>query len=68
MTAITIILAMSFGVILRKIWGGNRTWVGAKAQAILMSVWRTCWQRGAVALDFLSHLLRGHLEPLAQPP
>ena len=60
--------AMRFGVILRKIWGGNRTWAGAKAQAILMSVWRTCWQQGRIALDFLSHLLRGHIEPLAQPP
>ena len=60
--------AMRFGVILRKVWGGNRTWVGAKAQAILMSVWRTCWQQGRAALDFLSHLLRGRIEPLAQPP
>ncbi len=51
-------LAIRFGVILRKVWGGNRTWVGARAQAILMSVWRTCWQRGFNALDFLSQLLR----------
>ncbi len=60
--------AMRFGVILRKVWGGNRTWTGAKAQAILMSVWRTCWQQSRTALDFLSHLLRGQIEPLAQPP
>jgi transposase len=60
--------AMRFGVILRKVWGGNRTWAGAQAQAILMSVWRTCWQQGRSAVDFLSHLLRGHIEPLAQPP
>ena len=60
--------AMRFGVILRKVWGGNRTWAGAKAQAILMSVWRTCWQQGRTALDFLSRLLRGHIEPLALPP
>jgi hypothetical protein len=26
----------------RKIWGGNRTWSDAWAQAMLMSVWRTC--------------------------
>jgi transposase len=51
-------LAIRFGVILRKVWGGNRTWVGARAQAVLMSVWRTCWQRGRNALDFLSQLLR----------
>jgi transposase len=60
--------AMRFGVILRKVWGGNRTWAGAKAQAILMSVWRTCWQQGRIALDFLSQLLRGQIEALALPP
>src|SRR5215467_1021910 len=47
-------LAIRFGVILRKVWGGNRTWAGARAQAILMSVWRTSWQRGRSALHFLS--------------
>jgi transposase len=51
-------LAIRFGVILRKIWGGNRTWVGARAQAALMSLWRTCWQRGRNAVNFLSQLLR----------
>jgi transposase len=56
-------LAMRFGVILRKVWGGNRTWSGAKAQAVLMSVWRTCWQQQRSALDFLSQLLRG--QPVA---
>jgi transposase len=52
-------LAIRFGVILRKVWGGSRTWVGARAQSVLMSVWRTCWQQGRSALDFLSQLLRG---------
>ena len=47
-------LAIRFGVILRKVWGGSRTWVGAQAQAVLMSVWRTCWQQGRSAQDFLS--------------
>jgi hypothetical protein len=41
------------------VWGGSRTWAGARAQAVLMSVWRTCWQQGLSALDFLSQLLRG---------
>src|SRR5262249_56712964 len=45
-------LAIRFGVILRKVWGGSRTWAGARAQAVLMSVWRTCWQQGGSALDF----------------
>ena len=62
-------LAIRFGVILRKVWGGSRTWAGApRAQAVLMSVWRTCWQQGRSALDFLSQLLRGTPVPLALPP
>jgi transposase len=61
-------LAIRFGVILRKVWGGSRTWVGARAQSVLMSVWRTCWQRGHNALDFLSQLLRGSPAALALPP
>jgi transposase len=61
-------LAIRFGVILRKVWGGSRTWVGARAQSVLMSVWRTCWQHGRSALDFLSQLLRDQLVALAQPP
>jgi transposase len=61
-------LAIRFGVILRKVWGGSRTWVGARAQSVLMSVWRTCWQHGRSALDFLSQLLRGPPAALALPP
>jgi transposase len=61
-------LAIRFGVILRKVWGGSRTWVGARAQSVLMSVWRTCWQQGQSALDFLSQLLRGTQVALAMPP
>ena len=33
-------------VIARKVWGGNRTWSGARTQQILVSVLRTCWQQG----------------------
>jgi transposase len=61
-------LAIRFGVILRKVWGGSRTWAGARAQAVLMSVWRTCWQQGRSALDFLSQFLRGGPVTLALPP
>jgi transposase len=61
-------LAIRFGVILRKVWGGSRTWPGAPAQSVLMSVWRTCWQQGRSALDFLSQLLRGAPVALALPP
>jgi transposase len=61
-------LAIRFGVILRKVWGGSRTWAGAPAQSVLMSVWRTCWQQGRSTLDFLSRLLRGTPVALALPP
>jgi transposase len=60
--------AIRWGVILRKVWGGNRTWAGARAQAVLMSAWRTCGQQGRSAVDWLSQLLRGQLVPLVLPP
>jgi transposase len=61
-------LAIRFGVILPKVWGASRTWVGARAQSVLVSVWRTCWQQGRSALDCLSQLLRGIPVALATPP
>ena len=61
-------LAIRFGVLLRKVWGGSRTWAGARAQSVLMSVWRTCWQQGRSALNFLSQLLRGTPVALPLPP
>jgi transposase len=61
-------LAVRFGVILRKVWGGSRTWAGARAQSVLMSVGRTCWQQQRSALGFLSQLLRGAPAALALPP
>ena len=61
-------LAIRFGVLLRKVWGGSRTWAGARAQSVLTSVWRTCWQQGRSALDFLSQLLRGTPAAVALPP
>ena len=41
----------------RKVWGGNRTDDGKDAQSILMSVFRTCVQRGLIAIDFLVTIL-----------
>jgi hypothetical protein len=61
-------LAIRFGVILPKVWGGSRPWAEAQAQSVLMSVWRTCWQQGRSALDFLSQLLRGAPVALALHP
>ena len=40
-------------VVNRKVYGGNRTWNGAAAQSIIMSVLVTCAQRGIGSLQFL---------------
>jgi transposase len=45
-------------VIARKVWGGNRTWEGARTQQILVSVLRTCWQQGKDAFPRCVRLLR----------
>jgi transposase len=45
-------------VIARKVWGGNRTWGGARTQQILVSVLRTCWQQGKDAFTHCVRLLR----------
>jgi transposase len=50
-------------VVNRKVWGGNRTWQGARAQEVLMSVLETCRRAGRSALDFVSASLRAFLNP-----
>ena len=55
-------------VVNRKVWGGNRTEAGAKAQGVLTSVLRTCWQAGRSAIDFVSQTLRAFGNPLLQTP
>ncbi len=45
-------------VVNRKVWGGNRTEAGAKAQEVLSSVLQTCKRQGQAALDFVSQTLR----------
>jgi transposase len=49
--------AMRPAVVNRKVRGGNRTWIGAKAQSVLTSVIRTCEQLGLVAIDYLVQTL-----------
>lgn len=44
-------------VVNRKVWGGNRTWQGARWQGILTSVIRTCEQRALHSFDFLINAL-----------
>lgn len=55
-------------VVNRKVWGGNRTENGARAQSILMSVLRTCAQQHRDALDFVSHALHGQRPRLQLAP
>ena len=45
-------------VVNRKVWGGNRTPVGAQAQGVLMSVLETCRRQTRSALDYISQTLR----------
>jgi transposase len=45
-------------VVNRKVWGGNRTWVGAQAQGVLVSVLETCRRQTRSAIDFVSQTLR----------
>lgn len=45
-------------VVNRKVWGGNRTDAGAKAQSILMSVIQTTKQRGTDTLSYISSALK----------
>lgn len=58
--------AIRLAVVNRKVWGGNRTWPGAHAQAVLTSVIQTCRKQAVVVLDFLSQSLRG-LSPILFP-
>jgi len=55
-------------VVNRKVWGGNRTWRGACAQGILMSVLETCKQAGWSALEFISQTLRAFNNPFLPSP
>ena len=45
-------------VVNRKVFGGNRTEAGGRAQEILASLFATCAQRGYEAMNYLSQLLR----------
>ena len=49
--------AMRPAVVNRIVWGGNRTWTGAQAQSLIMSVIRTCSQRALQPFAFLQTLL-----------
>ena len=42
-------------VVNRKVWGGNRTWAGAKAQSILTSLIQTCRLRLSAFVEITSY-------------
>jgi transposase len=50
--------ALRPAVVNRKVWGGNRTTAGAKAQSVLLSVLETCRRQSRSVLDYVSHTLR----------
>ena len=45
-------------VVNRKVWGGNRTAAGARAQGVLMSVFETCCRQTLSVVDHVSRTLR----------
>jgi transposase len=53
-------------VVNRKVWGGNRTWRGARTQGTIMSVLRTATQQGIDAIDYLARYARAP-DPTAVP-
>jgi transposase len=55
-------------VVNRKVWGGNRTWLGAGTQQVLMSVLQTCRRRARPALEFVSATLRAWGNRLLRVP
>jgi len=50
-------------VVNRKVWGGNRTWIGAHTQAVLSSVLVTCNQLLRSPILFLSEVLTATKPP-----
>ena len=52
----------------RKVWGGNRTWPGAHAQEVLLSVLETCRRKGRPGLEFVSQTLRAFGNPQLPRP
>jgi transposase len=58
--------AIRLAVVNRKVWGGNRTWVGARSQGVITSVIQSCRKQVQPVVDFLSQTLRG-LSPILFP-
>lgn len=60
--------ALKTPIVNRKVWGGNRTWNGGRAQEVNSSVLQTCRNKAQDAILYLSNAFRGLLGKLLQPP
>ena len=56
--------ALKTPIVNRKVWGGNRTLAGCRAQAVLCSVLQTCNKLSIDVFDYLSNAFRGNIAPL----
>jgi transposase len=56
--------ALKTPIVNRKVWGGNRTLEGCKAQAVLCSVLQTCKNLAIDVFSYLSNAFRGNVAPL----
>ena len=56
--------ALKTPIVNRKVWGGNRTEAGARAQCVLQSTLATCKQQAVSFLEFLRDRLCGLLGKL----
>lgn len=55
-------------VVNRKVWGGSRTAIGARAQSVLMSVIETARRHARSVIDHLSETLRRYGNRFAPQP
>lgn len=60
--------ALKVPIVNRKVWGGNRTPAGARAQEVTSSVLQTCKNKARDALAYISNAFRGVLGNLYPAP
>jgi transposase len=60
--------ALKVPIVNRKVWGGNRTEAGAKAQAVTSSVLATCQKKAVDVFQFLGNAFRGTVGKLFPLP
>jgi transposase len=60
--------ALKVPIVNRKVWGGNRTAAGAKAQSVTSSVLATCQKKAVDVFQFLGNAFRGTIGKLFPQP